>query len=188
MREQFCLYVAQGNVPTVAARKAGYKEPQIQAFQMLKQAAVKARIEEMSERIDVEKARDIVRVNAPTREWVLKELVAQVDSSKVAGDRGATLKGLELVGREIGMFVARTMAIESPLQRLPADRLLALLALVDEAVGHESATVAPAKAIERRVEPLTIEAEAAPDYVGDNPVTDHQSVEVKPQPIDIAHE
>jgi len=49
------------------------------------------------------------------------------------------------------------------LQRLPADKLLALLALVEEAVGIEQATVAPAKRVELPPEPMTIEAEAEPE-------------------------
>lgn len=178
MREQFCLYVAQGNLPTVAARKAGYKEPQIQAFQMIKQPAVERRIAEMSERIDVEKAKEIVRVTAPTRDWVLKELVDNVGTAKLASDRGAVNKGLELVGRELGMFVQRTMAIESPLQRLPADRLLALLALIEEATTSEQ-VVKPARLPDPRPMPLTIDASPGPDYVTLSPVTDHQSVEPK---------
>jgi hypothetical protein len=167
-REQFCLLIAQGNLGTVAARKAGFKYPDKVASQMLKQDAVKRRIAEMSERIDVEKAKDIVRVMAPTREWVLKELVQQVEQSKIAADRGATLKGLELVGKEIGMFVQRSMAIESPLARLSADKLLALLALVDEAVGTEQVTI---QVSNQPVAPLTIE--------GRIDVADGQSVEVK---------
>ena len=158
MREQFCLFVAQGHVPTVAARNAGYKWPEKVSSQMMAQGAVKRRIAEMSERVDVEKAKDIVRVASPTREWVLRELMGNVETAKLASDRGAVNKGLELVGREIGMFVARTMAIESPLQRLPADKLLALLAIVEEAVGNEQVTKAEPAA---PIAPLTIDHQAS---------------------------
>jgi len=146
--------VAQGNTAVVAATKAGYSNANKQAYQVLKQPAVKARIAEVSALIDQEKAKDIVRVAAPTREWVLRELVDQVEHAKLASDRGATLKGLELVGKEIGMFVQRSMAIESPLARLSADKLLALLALVDEAVGSEQVTIPKGNVI---AAPLTIE-------------------------------
>jgi hypothetical protein len=142
--------VAQGNLPVPAARKAGFKSADKVASQMMRQPAVKARIVEMADRVDAEKAKQIVRVNAPTREWVLRELVDQVEHAKLAQDRGATLKGLELVGKEIGMFVARTMAIESPLQRLSADKLLALLALVDEAVGSDQVAKTLPNPIEQR--------------------------------------
>ena len=163
MREQFCLLVAQGNLPVPAARQAGYRSPGKQGSQMMAQPAVQRRIAEMAERIDIEKAKDIVRVTAPTREWVLRELMDNVGTAKLAHDRGAVNKGLELVGKEIGMFVARTMAIESPLQRLPADRLLALLAIVEEAVGNEQTTVAAIDAQPQRVIPLTIEGETEPE-------------------------
>jgi len=157
-REQFCLLVAQGNTATVAAKKAGYSQPDKQAYQIMKQPAVKARIAEMGERVDLEKAKDIVRVAAPTREWVLRELMGNVETAKLAADRGAVNKGLELVGREIGMFVQRSMQIESPLQRLSADKLLSLLAIVEEAVGTGEATVAPS--VTAPIAPLTIEHQA----------------------------
>lgn len=157
-REQFCLFIAQGNLPVPAARKAGYKHADKVASQMMRQAAVKARIAEMSERIDVEKAKEIVRVASPTREWVLRELMGNVETAKLAADRGAVNKGLELVGREIGMFVQRSMQIESPLQRLSADKLLSLLAIVEEAVGTGEATVAPS--VTAPIAPLTIEHQA----------------------------
>jgi hypothetical protein len=157
-REQFCLFIAQGNTAVVAARKAGYSSPDKQAHQIMKQPAVKARIAEVSVLIDQEKAKDIVRVAAPTREWVLRELMGNVETAKLASDRGAVNKGLELVGREIGMFVQRSMQIESPLQRLSADKLLSLLAIVEEAVGNEEATVAPS--VTAPIAPLTIEHQA----------------------------
>jgi len=157
-REQFCLFVAQGNLPVPAARKAGFKSADKVASQMMKQDAVKRRIAEMAERVDVEKAKEIVRVASPTREWVLRELMGNVETAKLASDRGAVNKGLELVGREIGMFVQRSMQIESPLQRLPADKLLALLAIVEEAVGNEQVTKAEPAAV---AAPLTIDHQAS---------------------------
>jgi hypothetical protein len=152
------LFVAQGNLPVPAARKAGFKSADKVASQMMKQDAVKRRIAEMAERVDVEKAKEIVRVASPTREWVLRELMGNVETAKLASDRGAVNKGLELVGREIGMFVQRSMQIESPLQRLSADKLLSLLAIVEEAVGNEEATVAPS--VTAPIAPLTIEHQA----------------------------
>ena len=92
---------------------------------------------------------------------MLRELCDNVSRAKEAMDRGSVNQGLELVGRELGMFVQRTMAIESPLQRLPADRLLALLALVDEAVWCEQVTTVPALQVATRPEPVTIEGETA---------------------------
>jgi hypothetical protein len=84
--------------------------------------------------------------------------MGNVETAKLASDRGAVNKGLELVGREIGMFVQRSMQIESPLQRLSADKLLSLLAIVEEAVGNEEATVAPS--VTAPIAPLTIEHQA----------------------------
>lgn len=158
-RERFCLLVAQGTTHAMAARDVGFAHPGVAGAKLARQPAIAARIAALEERIDVEKAKRIVNVLAPTREWVIKELCDAVGVAKEVGDRGATLKGLELVGRELGMFVQRSMVIESPLQRLPADRLLALLALVEEAVSLP-ATVAPSVAPALLPDPPTIEAEA----------------------------
>jgi len=162
-RQAFCLAVAMGASQTEAAREAGYAHPGFAASKLMHQPAVRGRIAELRGMVDKEKARHITKIAEPTRAWVIGELCSTVAWAKEAGDRAGTLKGLELVGRELGMFVQRSMVIESPLQRLPADKLLALLALVEEAVGIEQATVAPAKRVELPPEPMTIEAAIEPE-------------------------
>ena len=161
-RQAFCLAVAMGASQTEAAREAGYAHPGVAANKLMKQPAVRGRVAELRGMVDKEKARHISQVAEPTRAWVIAELCATVGWAKEAGDRAGTLKGLELVGRELGMFVQRSMVIESPLQRLPADKLLALLALVEEAVGLEQTVVSPKPTIVVP-EPMTIEAEAEPE-------------------------
>lgn len=163
-REAFCLAVATGASQTEAAREAGYKHPAISANRVIRQPAVRGRIAELRGLVDKEKAKQIKQIAEPTRAWVISELCGTVAWAKEAGDRAGTLKGLELVGRELGMFVQRSMMIESPLQRLPADRLLALLALVEEAVALPQ--VAATKAAEAPAllpEPLTIDADSEPE-------------------------
>ncbi len=61
----------------------------------------------------------------PTREWVLAELALNVEEAKAKGDRAAINRSLELIGREIGMFVERKVDIRSPLEGLSADQLMA---------------------------------------------------------------
>ena len=158
-QQAFCLAIAMGAGQTEAAREAGFAHPGVYSNTLMKQPAIRGRIAELRGLVDKEKARHITRIAEPTRAWVIGELCSTVAWAKEAGDRAGTLKGLELVGRELGMFVQRSMMIESPLQRLPADRLLQLLSLVEEAVGIDQQTVAPAKPIAAPDPPL-IEAEA----------------------------
>ena len=61
------------------------------------------------------------------------------------------------------MFVQRNMQIDSPLQRLPADKLVQLLQLIDGALIPDTDRQRPieAPATVEQIESLTIEGEAA---------------------------
>ena len=161
-QEAFCFAVAMGTKGSIAARDAGYSHPDVAGSKLLRQPAVRGRIAELGGLIDAQKVKTIIKIAEPTRAWVMAELCENVGKAKEANDRGAVNKGLELVGRELGMFVQRSMVIESPLQRLPADRLLALLALVEEATGFEQVTKAAPRLPEPEPELVTIEGDAAP--------------------------
>lgn len=130
-RERFCLFMAQGMRQTMAAKEAGFAVPKTQANKLMRLPEIKARVAELGGKLDLEKVRAIVRTEMPTREYVLKGLIENVEAAKEVGDRSSVNKGLELIGKEIGMFVQRNMQVDSPLQRLPADKLVQLLQLID---------------------------------------------------------
>ncbi len=71
----------------------------------------------------------------PTREWVLSELALNVEEAKQKGDRGSINRAVELIGAEIGMFLARKMEVKSPLEGLDANQLVALLAVAERLSG-----------------------------------------------------
>lgn len=71
----------------------------------------------------------------PTREWVLSELAQNIEVAKERGDRSSINRALELIGKELGMFVDRKMEIRSPLDGLSADQLVALLAVAERLQG-----------------------------------------------------
>jgi hypothetical protein len=150
------MAVAFGSTSAKAAEEAGYAHPAQAAIKLIKYPDVRGRLAELQSMVEVQKIKAFSQVAMPTKAWVMTELCANVNQAKEAKDRGAVNKGLELVGRELGMFVQRTLAIESPLQRLPADKLLALLALVEEATGMEQVAKPTAP---RPPEPVMIEHE-----------------------------
>jgi hypothetical protein len=63
------------------------------------------RIEELRSRADTALNRAIERVSL-TKEWVVA--VANVEAAKARGDGAVINRALELLGRELGMFVERT--------------------------------------------------------------------------------
>lgn len=134
----FAEGVVKGMSPAKAAKAAGYRGNGM-AGKLLKRAHVQARIAELGEAVDVLRASEVARAVVPTRDWVMRELIETVYESKAAKDRTNTYRGLELVGKEIGMFVTRTMSVDSPLQRLPASQLVQLLALIDKALPNPDA-------------------------------------------------
>jgi hypothetical protein len=143
----FCEGIARGLSPSKAAKEAGYKGNSAGGKLMLREAVVQ-RIAELNEAVETLRASEVARAIVPTRDWVMRELIENVTESKAARDRSNVYRGLELVGRELGMFVMRTMEVSSPLQQMPAQRLRALLRLIDSALTPELTIEAEATTIE----------------------------------------
>lgn len=126
-QEKFALLVAQGMSATKACSLAGYAVPRVHSAQLMKMASVQARLAELKPRMDEAKVRAVVALEMPTREWVISKLKSTVFAAETKGDRTAMLRGLELLGKELGMFVQRTMELKSPLDGLSAEEVLALV-------------------------------------------------------------
>lgn len=143
-QEIFCQAVARGLSQSAAAVEAGFAGSS--GHRLMKLTKIQARIDELDAAIVARRNAEVARVVVPTRDYVLRELIENISDAKNAHDRASVNRGLELVGKEIGMFVTRSMAIESPLQKLPADRLVALLQLIErtQLVAEQRALPAPA--------------------------------------------
>lgn len=162
--EAFCQAIARGMSQAKASAEAGFNESR--GYTLHKRPEIQARIAELSAKVEARRTHDLVMVVAPTRDWVLRELIENIHASKEAKDRASVNRGLELVGKEVGMFVQRTMALDSPLSGLPADRLLALVRLIDAA--SPAALTGPTSAIlDAVVEPHTDDAADGHDTVTD---------------------
>lgn len=93
------------------------------AVRLLKRADVRKRIAELKRDVT---DRTLMRVSAD-RSWVLQQLVENAEDAKEARDRAARNRALELIGKELGMFVDRRMDVKSPLDELSAAELRDLL-------------------------------------------------------------
>lgn len=174
-QEAFCQIFAQGTNATEAAKVAGYsvKSAHVTASRMLDMPAIIARVAELkrlvTERV-IEKVAeaqsDVIERLAIDKAWVLGQLVENVEMGKQAiavtdkdgvetGEYEQNLtaanKALELIGKELGMFVERreirTGNLDLTDEQLDA-ALIAARALVaaqdprkgeGAARGHESA-------------------------------------------------
>lgn len=119
-QEVFCQQVAKGIPATEAAKGAGYaaSSAHVTASRMMDMPVIVARIAEWRERVE-SKVADKVAID---KAWVLGQLVENVEMAKQAipvttrdgeetGEYEQNLtaanKALELIGKELGMFVER---------------------------------------------------------------------------------
>lgn len=127
-QEVFCQQVAKGITPTEAARGAGYSGSgvRVTASRMMDKPEIVERIAAI--KTTVERA-TVSRV-AIDKAWVISQLVENVETAKQAvpvldregnetGDYVQNLvaanKALELIGKELGMFVERREVRTGPL-------------------------------------------------------------------------
>lgn len=98
--ERFAQELAKGKSATEAYAEAGYEESRSAASRLLTNVNVQERVEELQNRA----AANVVL----TREWVLEQLIDNATKAKVAGDFSPSNQALNLLGKEIGMFVDRS--------------------------------------------------------------------------------
>jgi hypothetical protein len=146
--ERFCELRAQGIRQGQAAEMVGFKHPDVEAARLIKRPDVQKRIAEIQPMVDAKRSELMTSMVMPTRAEVLNELWATVKEAKTAQDRPSTLRGLELIGKELGMFVQRAdIKVSSPLDGLNAEMLRRFLAAVEVEDGDD-------QAIEGEAEPV----------------------------------
>jgi hypothetical protein len=129
-QELFCQKVASGMAPKAAAIAAGYSEncAHVTSSRMMDNPKIVARVGELKtlvtarivEKVAEAKSEIIERI-AIDKAWVLRELVENVETAKQAvpvtidgvevgiyeQNLTAANKALELIGKELGMFIER---------------------------------------------------------------------------------
>lgn len=128
-REKFAVELAKGTARGDAYALAGFKPNAQNASRMANRLEIMARVEELrlpgvviSERIIEKTAEKIATKEAASREWVIDRLIENVERAmqlrSVVGpdgketgeykyDGAVANRALELLGKEIGMFIER---------------------------------------------------------------------------------
>lgn len=133
--EQFAQLVATGVKPRQAAELVGYSKHRSdsQASVLVRKAWVSQRIEELRRSVD----QRAVTNAALTRTWVLQELKQNVSRAVQIEDLSAANRALELLGKELGMFVERKVLGLQDLRNASADDLYTVLAVIDSELANE---------------------------------------------------
>lgn len=101
--EAYAQALAKGKSATEAMREAGYSDPR-NSSRLTKNDEIAARVAELQGM-----AADRVVVD---REWVLAKLIENAKNTQESNP-AASNKALELIGKEIGMFVERSENINT---------------------------------------------------------------------------
>lgn len=96
--ERFVQELAKGVSASDACRAVGI-DPR-NSTRLMKNDEISRRLEELQERA--------VSNVLLSREWVLEQLVDNASKAKAAGDFGPSNQALNLLGKELGMFVDKT--------------------------------------------------------------------------------
>ncbi len=96
--ERFAQELAKGVSASDACRAVGI-DPR-NSTRLMKNDEISRRLEELQERA--------VSNVLLSREWVLEQLIDNASKAKLAGDFGPSNQALNLLGKELGMFVERT--------------------------------------------------------------------------------
>ncbi len=133
--ENFARYIANGETQANAAKLAGFKEnnAHIRGSVLMKKNEIRLRVEELK-MVSSERAVTGLSVN---KAWVLQKLKENVFAAKAEGDHSAVNRALELIGKEIRMFVDRQVIGLQDLRSASADELMEILQELDSIIEVE---------------------------------------------------
>ena len=109
--ERFCQELAKGKSATEAYGLAGYKPNSGNAATLKAEQSILDRVADLiaehaeAHRQATQMATERLSID---REWVLAQLVENAGLAKQQGDIGPSNQALNLIGKELGMFVERT--------------------------------------------------------------------------------
>ena len=148
--EAFAAAYAEHGNGTRAAITAGYApgdngaSAAQRAVALLKKVEIKKRIDQIREGL----RKKAVSATSLNRAWVLEKLKENAEDALERGDRAAANRALELLGKEIGMFIDKRMVLTGPLEALDARQLQRLVALAEAAeAGRLALPGAPREAV-----------------------------------------
>ena len=160
-RELFAQGVAKGVSATNAYIAAGYKTnakaAAVSANRLLKRVDVATRVQELLERrqhIEEKATEKAIEKTAITKEWVIKRLVENTERAMqnvpVLDHDGETIgeyryegsvanKALELLGKELGMFIERRINLNADLESMSDEDRREVLDTIDAEIARKQA-------------------------------------------------
>jgi phage terminase small subunit len=97
--ERFAQGLAHGLSASEAYLKAGYSESRAAASRLSTKVNIRSRVAELQQRV--------VENVSLTKEWVIEQLIDNVKRAKELEDLSPANTALQLLGKELGMFVDR---------------------------------------------------------------------------------
>ena len=143
--EIFAQERVRGATQGAAAVAAGYSErtARTTGSKIEKSQTVRARIEELRAQADRKRAvqakrqsEDIIDALAMDKAWVLDHLQKVFRKAMDIGQLAAANRSLELMGKEIGMFVDRKNVTVRDADRMSKDELLVEIERIDEKLAE----------------------------------------------------
>lgn len=131
--EAFALALADGKTAGEAYQLAGYSGGAANARRKKASPAIKQRLAAIlaqRQAIQTEVVAGLAVKIVLTREWVIDVLTRNIDEAREKGDLGAVNKAAELLGKDIGMFVERSVNVNvnADINRLTDAEIIDLLA------------------------------------------------------------
>jgi hypothetical protein len=132
--EHFATLVAQGTSGTESAKLAGYTPScaHVTAHRLIRNAKVAARIAELRTRT-VEQATSSAGIS---KAWVISKLQENAEKGMAEGQRAPAIRALELIGKELGMFVDQKKIQIGRLSDATPEQLLELLTEIDQEINR----------------------------------------------------
>lgn len=161
--ELFAKELARGINYSQAYRNAGYEDNRASASRLRNAPHVAQRVDQLLQQKDNMLQREAVQaVNAAavSKSWVMKRMVREAENADRASER---VRALELVGKELGMFINRSVSLDISADFANLDNAEAILAAVAKELGDDTAATLRALVAPRQapVPMRTIEHDAA---------------------------
>lgn len=137
--EAFAQAIAKGTPLLSAYILAGYKEDAPNATRLAKHDKVVNRVNEILTRRDnLLTGQEVKAANAAgvSKTWVMQRMVREAENADRASER---VRALELVGKELGMFINRSVSVDISADFANLDNAEAILQAVAKELGDDTA-------------------------------------------------
>lgn len=137
--EAFAQALAKGSPLLAAYVLVGYRPNAPSATRLAKRVKIVNRVNEILVRKDNTMLREEVQAAnsaAVNKGWVMQRMVREAETGEYASER---IRALELLGKELGMFINRSVSVDISADFANLDNAEAILAAVAKELGDDTA-------------------------------------------------